>query len=933
MCTEELAATNRYLPTNYRVQIRVDPTRSAYTGTANISLLRNETTKAEEPFSFKLHASQLIVSSALLNGNRLAVKTDRKAETVTVSSDVSEAETVSGLSLELTFTARLTTVGRDNIPTPGLYKTNYTSQTNDGSEMNYVLNSHFQPTHARCFVPCVDEPSVRATVDLEVETWNRFTVLSVMDIKHVTQLPKSNEKGINDWKRVTFNTTPAMAWNVFGLAIGDLELEKAPENSLGIPINGFKPIGLNGSLKYALSVASDFLPKVSKSFGHPYPLPKLDFLAVPFLDDGAMENWGLITIKQGAVMTRDDNLESIGIGIKKSIQHIVSHEMVHMWLGNSVGFKNWRDVWLNESFATFFPYHVLKYYEDEIENPWLNFIDDYDSAFISDSNLNSKQIFKQIIGDVKKSEDTFDAISYRKGICLLRMFSNFIDGFTNSNSTFNLALKSLISKNQFKTIDSNDLWDEFSIATNNKLNIKKLISGWIHRPGFPLISVSEDEEGFINLEQHRYQNPQDLLTNGKFSTEDDFIYDIPLTILTTKGIKFIIFNERKLKLNINDSNFFIKLNPDQVGFYKTIYLNPEKQLSIISTNFLNSKNLITTLDIVGILNDHGKLLPILSKNQLIPFINFITTLKSTKDINVWAVILVYCQTIENSLVESSIFSEFLKWQSNLIEYIINSLDWSIDYFTNTETLVKISTKELTLRNLLISSSYSSSSTTMKQIISKLFKSLLININHIPLPLITNILCHVSYNSSQKQYKQLLSLTKLSTPSQSSKQIHQAALTSLGFTQDLQLINKTLNFFKDHFLKGDIENIELCLVGLTTRSKSSLILLNWFSSNFIYLYQHSLINLNQLIFNKKKIDILKDVIIIVFSNLSNEKQILKIENFIKEIENNKKVSDDYVNEIKKSWETCKDYIIVRRGIWNQDEDLEQLKELKKVLQAE
>jgi len=51
----------------------------------------------------------------------------------------------------------------------------------------------------------------------------------------------------------------------------------------------------------ALNVATKTLEYYAQVFGVPYPLPKLDLVAIPDFDAGAMENWGLVTFRTTAV--------------------------------------------------------------------------------------------------------------------------------------------------------------------------------------------------------------------------------------------------------------------------------------------------------------------------------------------------------------------------------------------------------------------------------------------------------------------------------------------------------------------------------------------------------------------------------------------------------------------------------------------------------
>lgn len=100
---------------------------------------------------------------------------------------------------------------------------------------------------------------------------------------------------------------------------------------------------------FAQEVSQFGIPWLVDYFAQPYPFEKLDQVAVPGFDAGAMENAGAIFYRRQLLQT---DAAHASVETKRRIAEVILHENAHQWFGNLVTPRWWEDLWLNEAFAT-----------------------------------------------------------------------------------------------------------------------------------------------------------------------------------------------------------------------------------------------------------------------------------------------------------------------------------------------------------------------------------------------------------------------------------------------------------------------------------------------------------------------------------------------------------------------------------------------------
>ena len=217
----------------------------------------------------------------------------------------------------------------------------YRCQYNDANgNMKYMASTQFEALDARRAFPCWDEPARKAVFRLTIEVDAGLSVLSNM--------PKTDSKILRGGKkRVYFPDTPKMSTYLLAFIIGEFDyVQKFTKDRVAVRV--YTMPGKSAEGNFALDVAVKTLEFYDEYFDVPYPLPKLDMIAITEFSAGAMENWGLVTYREVALLI---NADKASAQQKQRVCTVVTHELAHQWFGNLVTMEWWDNLWLNEGFA------------------------------------------------------------------------------------------------------------------------------------------------------------------------------------------------------------------------------------------------------------------------------------------------------------------------------------------------------------------------------------------------------------------------------------------------------------------------------------------------------------------------------------------------------------------------------------------------------
>jgi aminopeptidase N len=510
---------DQFVPKHYQLTFTQDRINRTFTGVVSIN-----GTSPMSTGQIIVHSKDLVIESVTLDGKQADVTSGENDELTITHPDIHAGRHI----VVIAFSGRITD------PMHGLYPCYY---EHEGSKKE-LLATQFESHHAREVFPCIDEPEAKATFELVLTTELEVTVLSNMPIK---------QQRLEDSRLVTaFETTPRMSTYLLAWVVGELHRRTAVTKG-GVEVNVWAtPAQPLESLDYALDFAVRSIDFFDNYFDEPYPLPKSDHVAVPDFSAGAMENWGLITYREVALLV--DPITT-GISGKQYVASVVAHELSHQWFGNLVTMKWWNNLWLNESFARF----MESYAPDALHPEWDTWLDFASSETIAALRRDSLEGIQPVQTEVKHPDEIntlFDpAIVYSKGARLLRMLEKYIGA-----DTFQAGLAAYFAAYKYGNTEGDDLWKMFSTASDK--DIAGFMNAWITQSGYPVVHASQAGDQ-LTLSQEQFfvgpHQPSEKIWPIPLGATDP---DVP-QLLTTKSVTVTRSLDEPLRLNVGDTAHFI----------------------------------------------------------------------------------------------------------------------------------------------------------------------------------------------------------------------------------------------------------------------------------------------------------------------------------------------------------------------------------------
>ena len=456
----------QFRPTHYNLSLTLDEAAMRFSGTVTITGMTTL-----EQRTVHLHAKALTIRNAQVDGREVA--SNLEDDTLILEANhllPGEHVVVIGFEGDITESMH------------GLYPSTF---EHDGVKKQ-LLATQFESHHAREVFPCIDEPEAKATFDVTLTTRPEITVLGNM--------PIADQRTENERLVTTFQTSPTMSTYLVAFVAGELHAVSG-ETKDGVAVSIWAtPAQPAESLTFALDIAIRTTEFFNEYFGVPYPLPKADHVALPDFSSGAMENWGLITYREVALLAHP---QTTPIEQKQMVALVIAHELSHQWFGNLVTMKWWNDLWLNESFANMMEYVAIDALQPDW-NIWLEHAGQEVVQALRRDALDGVQAVRVDVNHPDEISSLFDpSIVYAKGGRLLRMVQFFL-----GDEAMQKGLQNYFTQFTYQNTEADDLWKCLEEASGQP--IADMMHGWIRKPGYPIVTMRRIDPNTIELEQSQF---------------------------------------------------------------------------------------------------------------------------------------------------------------------------------------------------------------------------------------------------------------------------------------------------------------------------------------------------------------------------------------------------------------------------------------------
>jgi len=515
------------LPAHYALSLTPDLKAATFSGVETIDVTVKEPVK-----TITLNAIEIAFQN-------VTVTADGKQQTGTVSLDPAKEQATFTFPEKLPAGKAVLSITYTGILN-GELRGFYLSKT---ARRNYAV-TQFESTDARRAYPSFDEPALKATYDVELTIDAADTAISNGPIILDTPGPQAGKHTLK------FLTTPRMSTYLVAFLVGDFQCSSGESDGVAIRVCATPDkVALT---PFGVEVTKQVLHYYNQYFGISYPLKKLDLIALPDFEAGAMENFGAITYRETDLLIDE---KTASVGAKKRVAVVIAHEMAHQWFGDLVTMQWWDNIWLNEGFATWMENKAVAHLHPE----W-----NMDQDVATDVNRTLDLDAQPTTRAIRAKADTpdeinqmFDGIAYGKAGAVLLSIENYL-----GEETFRQGVHNYLAAHLYANATAEDFWG--AQTANSHKPVDKIMESLVAQPGEPLLTFGEAADGKVPVSQKRF------FLSPSIQSDPAQKWTLPVCFKIASGQDCQVLTPSDASLKIPAQKVFFA-NAGGKGYYRSAY--------------------------------------------------------------------------------------------------------------------------------------------------------------------------------------------------------------------------------------------------------------------------------------------------------------------------------------------------------------------------
>ncbi|MBI1803275.1 MAG: HEAT repeat domain-containing protein [Ignavibacteriae bacterium] len=434
------APSRSYDVLHYKLVISIDEQHKSIVGTTTITLV---------PIFPKL-------DTVILDASDMAIKSVALGSTRELHFETTSNKLVVHLDTTYSFNDTLRIViAYSCTPKKGI---TFTGPDSGYPHKRWQVWSQGEDTTNHYWFPCYDFPNDKATSEIIATVRNNFTVLSNGTLVSMKENKKAGTKTFH-W----LESKPHASYLIM-FAAGEYSVLRDAIGKLPLEFYVYPDDTLNARICFKQT--ADMIAFFNMKTGFTYPWEKYGQI---ILQDhfGGMENTSATTLADLATVYDER------VRIDNSPTSLIAHELAHQWWGDVVTCKDWRHIWLNESFASYFDPLYHEYYRGRDEFDYTMYNSQQDGIRV-DTARGRRPIV---------SVESYGENIYPRGAEVLHMLR-----FLLGDELFFRAIAHYITKFQFQPVETNDLKVAIEEATGQ--NLYWFFDQWVYKAGHPIFNLS-----------------------------------------------------------------------------------------------------------------------------------------------------------------------------------------------------------------------------------------------------------------------------------------------------------------------------------------------------------------------------------------------------------------------------------------------------------